>query len=412
MGNASIQKETSIFIVPRASSAWKGNEAGWITASGWAAAGRELWGEALVATRDGVFTPSQSVLFPIVGTPAPYRSIGRLRKLIPEVFITAWKDWRLWSSRPTFWPIEDPALIADKKVKMVWERHDLFCGPGSRLAKKLNVPFVISIEAPVVWESNRWGVRRPFWGRFLDRLEGKSLQRADLVCCVSDQVRNQAIRMGVAPQKAIVTPNRVDSTIFNAQVEGLEIRRYYSLTGKKVIGWTGSFRPFHGLDALLAAFKLVTEKFENVVLVLVGDGLEFQRCIEQAKRLGIRDKVVFPGRQPFTEIPKFVSTFDIALVSAASANEFHYSPLKLREYLALGRAVIAPDAGNLSELFMNEQDVLLYTPGDIDDLTKKMMRLLTDDYLADSLRRNARKLFDREGTWLHELNRIKPIIGV
>ena len=55
---------TSIFIVPRGSSEWKGNEAGWITASGWAAAGEQLWGDAVVTTTDGLFNPRESRLFP------------------------------------------------------------------------------------------------------------------------------------------------------------------------------------------------------------------------------------------------------------------------------------------------------------------------------------------------------------
>lgn len=60
-----------IFIVPRSSFEWKGNEAGWITTAGWAAAGQQLWGEAVVTTTDGVFSPQKAMLFPQVSKKGP-----------------------------------------------------------------------------------------------------------------------------------------------------------------------------------------------------------------------------------------------------------------------------------------------------------------------------------------------------
>src|SRR5688572_16005137 len=101
--------KSSIFIVPRRSTAWRGNEAGWITASGWALAGKQLWGDAVVATTDGVFAPEVSRLFPrtSVNSAPDKASLGKLRKWIPEPLITAYKDVSQGLSKPKVWPIED-----------------------------------------------------------------------------------------------------------------------------------------------------------------------------------------------------------------------------------------------------------------------------------------------------------------
>lgn len=399
-------EKSSIFVVPRSSYDWKGNEAGWITASGWASAGKKLWGEAIVATTDGVFSPEEAMLFPRAKA-LKQRSVKKgknLRKWVPEFFITAYKDWKLKMNKPKTWPIEREAILGIRNVMFIWERHDLFAGPGKRLAGRLKVPLVISVEALAVWEAAKWGVHRPIWGWLLEKYgEAASLKSADLISCVSEEVKQKVLSMGVDANKVIVSPNRVDSSVFHPHVDGSSVKDGFQLGNKKVIGWTGSFRKFHSLDTVLVAFKKIAEKYDSIVLMLVGDGLEFENIKRLAHELNIYEKVIFTGRQPFNKIPAFISTFDISIVSARSAEGFHYSPLKLREYLAVGNAVIAPRAGNLPSLFSHGSDLLFYQAGSAEDLSSKIEMLLNDDNLLDELKKNALCNFFKEGTWEHEL---------
>lgn len=411
------KQDCGIFIVPRGSYEWKGNEAGWITASGWAAAGEQLWGEAMVTTTDGIFKPNESRLFPRSQSsdkkPVTGGSKSLVRKIIPEFFITAYKDWNLKKSKPAIWPIEKDEALNEKEVKMVWERHDLFSGPGRSLADKLNVPLVTSVEALAVWEAKKWGVKRPVWGNWLEnKFEVRALQASDLVCCVSKELKEKVISLGIDSNKVIVTPNRVDSSLFHPQVEGTEIANKFKLEGKKVIGWTGSFRSFHGLDHLVKAFALIHEKHPDTVLLLVGDGNQMPEIKEIIYSNKLENKVILAGKQDFTKIPAYVVNFDIAIVSARSADGFHYSPLKLREYKALGKAVIAPSAGEIPELFENKKDLLLYETGDISDLAAKIEFLLQDQKLSEELERQSIEWFHREGTWKHELVKVCDILGI
>ncbi|MBL6444764.1 glycosyltransferase [Fulvivirga sp. 29W222] len=401
----------AIFIVPRSSTEWKGNEAGWITASGWAGAAAELWGEALVATTNGVFSPQESISFPQNtsvskgGTTKSKMSV--LRKWIPEFLITAYKDYRLRLSKPKIWPIEAFLEHQNYDVRMVWERHDLFPGVGRKLARQLKVPFVVSVEAAVVWEAKKWGVNRPVWGYFLEKfVESASLRSADLVVCVSEELRTKVISMGVSADRVIVSHNRVNTSLFNTLITGDSIRDKYKLRGKKIIGWTGSFRTFHGLESVIKAFARVSNNLDDVVLMLVGDGLEFNKIYSLVEKLDLSKKVVFVGKQPFIRVPEYIASFDIALVSAASAKGFHYSPLKLREYLACGKPTIVPSAGDLPSLFTDEKEVLFYVPGDIDDLSCKMEFLLQNRHIYNTMHENAVRLSEKEGSWLHELKRV------
>lgn len=408
-------KTTSVFIVPRASSAWRGNEAGWITASGWASAGQQLWGEALVATTDGVFSPQESILFPKTsgGNRDQKQLVKNFRRFLPEFFITAFKDFQLKKSKPTVWPIERDDRISSRQLMMVWQRHDLFPGPGRRLADRFGVPLVTSVEAAVVWEAKKWGVSRPLWGNWLEKnVEAKSLKASDLVSCVTEEVREKVISLGVDEKKVIVSPNRVDSSIFHPGLDGSEIRTKLNLQNKKVLGWTGSFRAFHGLETVIDAFKRVYEKHPEAVLMLIGDGLELEKTKFKAMEAGIENAVIFPGKQPFTIIPSYVAVFDIALVSAKSSDGFHYSPLKLREYLAAAKAVIAPRAGNLPNLFKDREEISFYEAGNVADLADKINELLEDQQLRNQLQKNAVKNFEIDGTWSHELRKVCNKLGI
>lgn len=410
-----MKTKTAIFIVPRSSNGWKGNEAGWITASGWASASQQLWGDAIVSTSDGLFTPQESRLFPrgnhVKNSSNPMAKI--LRKFFPEFCITAYKDWKLKKSKPQIWPIEESVEIHEKDVQLVWERHDLFAGPGKRLAEKLDVPFVISVEALAVWEAAKWGVKRPFWGQWLENnVEAKSLKSADLVCCVSQEVKIKVIEMGVPENKVIVTPNRVDGTLFNPDIDGSTIELKYNLKGKKVLGWTGSFRGFHAIDTIVDAFEVIHSKYPETILMLIGDGHEFEsikRIVEDKK---LSDFVIMPGKKAFVDIPKYVVNFHISLVSARSSEGFHYSPLKLREYMGAGKAVIAPNAGDLPVTFKDGSDLLLYEAGNYKSLANKILELMDNPELHNKLVERSKEWFITQGSWTHELKRVCDILKI
>jgi glycosyltransferase involved in cell wall biosynthesis len=409
------KKQFGVFIVPRGSKEWKGNEAGWITASGWASAGKELFGHSVVATSDGVYDPIESRLFPISDSKIENKSFLNkkfIRNIVPEFFITAIKDYKLKKSKPKIWPIENNSLSGNE-LKIIWERHDLFTGLGNKLARKYNVPLVTSVEALAVWEAEKWGVKRPFWGKWLEnKVEAKALKNSDLICCVSQEVKEKVISMGINGNKVIVTPNRVDSTLFNPEIDGTEIFQKYNLKGKKVIGWTGSFRGFHAIDDIIFAFREVHEKFPETLLMLVGDGLEFEAINTLVNKLNLADSIIFTGKVPFVDIPKYVINFDISLVSAKSADGFHYSPLKLREYLAAGKAVIAPLAGDLPELFKDGSEIILYKAGNYKNLSEKIILLLSQPELKEKLEINANLWFESQGSWIHELKRVCDILKI
>ncbi len=400
-------KGIALFVMPRSSYSWRGSEALWITVSGWAAAAERKFGKSYIITTDRIANSREGLNYPLgdKNNQINKKNGSSISSYLPTVLITFIKDVLLWRSSKSKRHYNFGIPDFDNKVTMVWEQHDFFPGIGYELSIKHNVPFIIYVHAPQVWESSKWGVKRPFWGGILEKMEAKSLKRADVVACVSEQVAGKLKEMGIPENKILVSPMAVDAHLFeNSDSEN--IVKQYNLQDKFIIGWTGSFRSFHGLDILLKVFKNVHQSVNSARLLLVGDGFEKERMMGLAEDLDISDYVIFTGRKSFVEIPNFVNSFDLAIVSARKASDFHYSPLKLREYLGAGIPTMAPFAGEIPIMFKDNVHLKLYNIGEIEDTAQKIVSLYKDKAQRDLLAIKGKEFILNNGTWDVELENL------
>ncbi len=400
-----MNKKTGLFIMPRSSSDWRGSEGLWITVAGWAAAAERKFGKAFILTTDRVAPPKDVLQYPL-GAPKTNNSKSKkFSSFLPLVLITLIKDILLWKSsvNNAHYDYEFPNM--ENGVSLVWEQHDFFPGIGYKLAKKHNVPFIIYVHAPQVWEAAKWGVRRPVWGKLIEKMEIKSLKRADIVACVSQQVADKLIRMGIPENKILISPMAIDGYLYS-DVNSDEIKEEYNLYDKFVIGWTGSFRGFHGLELLVQTYKMVKDSIPNAHLLLVGDGMQMEEIKALVRDLNLQDSVSFPGRMSFLKMTKFVHTFDLAILSARKESEFHYSPMKLREYLKAGRPTMAPNAGEIPLMFKDDVHLQLFKIGDIEGTAQKIIALYKNKEKRESLGNRGKEYILKNGTWDVELEKL------
>ena len=170
--------------------------------------------------------------------------------------------------------------------------------------------------------------------------ENPLLRSADLVLAVSEEVAEQVGRRGVPPERILVTPNGVDIHVFTPDADGESIRVCDHLDGRFVVGWIGGFHKFHGLDLAIDMAARLKETIPELTLLLVGDGVERQRLESRVAKLGL-DNVMFTGTVGHSEVPAHIVAMDVALVLSPKDGLFHYSPIKLREYMACARPVVA-----------------------------------------------------------------------
>ena len=401
----------AVFVVPRPRSAWKGAEAIWITISGWAMAAEKLLGTAIVFTSDQSFLPSEILKFS--HTPEQ-SSAGSGRKKISSAVPLFLKilisDVHLFfNTRRTKSP---GGKLKHEEVSFVWEQHDLYPGVGRKLATKLKVPFILYVHAPVVWEASKWGVNRHLWGILLERMEAKSLKGADCVAVVSEEVKKKVIQMGVKEEKIFISPMAVNPDFFSVSSKRtLILRDKLGLREKFIVGWTGSFRKFHGLDLVITAFAIFSAKYPEARLLLVGEGALKSQMEELVEKLGISAKVIFFGKVDFSEIPEILSSFDIAVLGAPQGDDFHYSPLKLREYMVSGKAVVAPRVGEIPDFFEPEE-LKFYEVGNIKSLSSALEFLKENVKEREKIARAGRNAVLRKNTWEKEVEKILQFLNM
>lgn len=387
----------------RPTTAWASAQALWVTAAGWAQAAERRFGHAWVATPDATYTPSETLSW--IGTGVA----DRRRRLfpVPPFARTAAKDALLARASRHFRDVGERPEWRDLDLEFVWQHHDLFHRAGAPLARRRGCPLVSFVDAPQVWEAARWGVHRPGWGHILTRIgELPQLAASDVVVCVSYEVAAEIIRLGVERRRVLVCPTGVDPERFGPETSGDAVRERYGLAGQFVIGWTGSFRSFHGLEVAVEALACLRRDAPDSRLLLVGDGFDRPRIEAVASSMNVADAVIFTGAVPHLELPQYLAAMDVTVLTTRPGEPFHYSPLKLREYLASGRPVVAPRIGDIARTLEDGKTALLFDLGDTTGLARHLSALRHDAELRSQLGRAGRELILKTGTWDVQLERL------
>jgi glycosyltransferase involved in cell wall biosynthesis len=117
-----------------------------------------------------------------------------------------------------------------------------------------------------------------------------------------------------------------------------------------LVAYTGLTFAYHGVELLVDAFRLLTEPLPNAHLVLVGGRAGERASIaDRVRDLGITDRVTIVAPRPVAEIPAYLAAADV-LVIPDTVTKASASPLKLFEYAAMARPIVASDLPALREI--------------------------------------------------------------
>ena len=322
--------------------------------------------------------------------------MGLRRFLPPAVHEAA----ELAYSVPAYWRLASRANAFAPAV--LYERYNLYFHSGVRLARQRKLPFLLEVNAPLAEERERHGNLAL---KSLARASEASIWRAaDCVLPVTRALAAYVETAGVDPSRIEVIANGVEE-VFLKEHDPRPVRARYRLDNKIVLGFTGFVRDWHGLDRVVR--YLGDRRRSDVAFLIVGDGDARARLEKQAAALGVGESVIVTGVVQRDAVPAHLAAFDIALQPAVTA---YASPLKLFEYMAAGRAIIAPDAPNIREVIGDGGDALLLREGDDAALFAALDTLIADSPRRQSLGAAARKTLLRRGfTWDANAQRVEKI---
>lgn len=306
------------------------------------------------------------------------------------------------------------SLVAYRKLKkafdehrpdVLYERYNLFFLPGLWLKKRTGIAYLLEVNSPLAHERAAYGgLKLKALAKWTERSVWCG---ADMTLPVTDVLADFLRQAGVPEQRITVVPNGINRDRFPTDLDSSAIRAELGLAGKVVLGFTGFIREWHGLPQVVDAMALMPNR-DELHLLVVGDGPGRAGLEAHAKNKGMAGQVTCLGLVGRDRVATCISAFDIALQPKVVP---YASPLKLFEYMGLGRAIAAPDQPNIREVLEDDANALLFRPDDAAHFRAQIMRLCGDAALRHRLGQAASSTIETRGlTWDDNARRVLSLV--
>jgi glycosyltransferase involved in cell wall biosynthesis len=268
----------------------------------------------------------------------------------------------------------------DKAVRsfrpdFIYERFSLFLLAGTWLHRLRGTPILLEVNGPLYEERLRHdGLSLRGLAR---RCQAYIWRNVDYVLPVTAVLADQVHGYGVPKERIVVITNGINRKRFDRAPAMAQAKEDAGLSGRLVLGFTGFVRQWHAMDKVIDFLADHGERL-NLHLLIVGDGPSRSDLEALAAARNVSHRFTITGVIERDAVAKHVATFDVALLPGIND---YASPLKLFEYMYLGKAVVAPDQQNIREILTDEKDALLFDPADPSTMTLAIRRLSEDGAL-------------------------------
>lgn len=321
-----------------------------------------------------------------------YELISKIPKIIYEVMEIGYGligICRLWRA------------VVHHKPKFIYERYSIYNFAGAVVSRITGVPLIVEVNAPLAKEKREY--ERLYFPHLAQRVETAIVNNSFRTIAVTRVLRRILIENGAKEDKIVVMYNGVNPQEYRQF--GDEMANRQNRTSVGFIGW---FRNWHGLREIIQTMGKSRWDSRGVNLLLVGDGParpEIEKLIEEYNLGGA---VTITGEVDRAGVRKFLAEMDIALQPAATT---YACPMKLIEYMAAGKAIIAPNQPNIQELLTHEENGLLFETQNWTHLTQQMERLLQNRDLMLRIGSAAKETVQkRRLTWEENARRVLALL--
>jgi glycosyltransferase involved in cell wall biosynthesis len=367
----------------------------------------QLRSERLVTGIDDVSNPNAPWYAPLGLTQMPLFKLfeGGIRRLQRELglsYFAFFDSYRFYEACCRCLPRFD-----------LCHEHNGLLSIGAALAcVRKQIPYILTMDADPMLELAVLG--RPLRGlrALVAAWETKMTYKvARKIICLSEPAKHHLVgKWQVDPEKVTVIPLGVDVERFAQPHDSRAIRAQLGLYDAPVVMFVGSFQQWHGLDQLAEGFAQVLREIPDARLLLVGDGPARPMVEQTVAKLGITDAVMYAGIVPHARVPEILAAADVVTAPYPRLpRELWFSPLKLYEYMAAGKAIVAASAGQIADVIRTGCNGILFEPGNVDEFAQATIKLLGDPAARERLGRNARRQAIECHSWDRYVRRIEEV---
>lgn len=279
-------------------------------------------------------------------------------------------------------------------------RLDAFRVSGLFLAWWFKIPLIIEADGACSYEWVTFHNGPHLWTPVLYFCEKKMLRHSQGIFVQSQLTKDYyANKYGLNPDKIAVITNGAHTLTPKIQFENPVKKAELGISKSDVvIGFAGSIHYWHGMDEMQQFMRDTLEKFQSVKFLFVGSGGPLAKSFADSFQKD-KNRIIFKGNVQHEMMPYYIKLFTIAIAPYPFMQLFYFSPVKLFEYMAAGKPIVAARIGQIADVLEHKKTGLLYGPGNFAEMQICIESLINDKKYRDSIGQNAQLEFKQKYTW-------------
>jgi len=267
------------------------------------------------------------------------------------------------------------------------------------------IPRVVEVNGLITEETNmREKSNKSLY--YVKTLERINYLLSNKIVVVSDGIKERLKGLYNIPEKKfVVIENGANTDLFKPIDRTKCLKDLHLDKDFKYICFTGNIAPWQGLEYLIMALPIILQERPDTKVLIVGEGRLKTKLRKLALEKGVEDKIIFTGRVPYHEVPKYINASIICTDTFINSR----SPVKVYEYLACEKPVVASDFP--STKFLKDENAGILVPAkDIQQLAEAILKLLKEEKLRRTMGRNGRKYVVRHRSWKSVAREVEKVI--
>jgi len=232
-------------------------------------------------------------------------------------------------------------------------------------------------------------------------------KKADAVIAVASGIKDILIEKGINKSNITVISNGANIDLFKP-IDNIiainKLRHQYNISeNDHVIIFVGNLNLWHGVQYLIKSAPLILKIFPNTKFLIVGDGQIKKELINIAEKTSVSNKFIFTGSVPYENVPIYINTSDVCVAPEIITrnDKLGASAVKIYEYLACGKPVVASNIKGIGDQLGNSGSGIFVTPEDPNELANAIIKLLKDEQLRKKMGKNGREVVVNNYSWEH-----------
>ena len=261
------------------------------------------------------------------------------------------------------------------------------------ISKLFRILYFVEINGLILEEMRIANISK--WKVDIAKLSEKlNYKHAKKIVAVTQALKELKNIYNIPAEKIVVIENGANTDLFrpiNKKDAKRDLDENYNY-----VGLSGSFAPWHGIEDLVRSAPLILKKVENTKFLLVGDGELKEQTIQMVNNLNLTGNFIFIDRVHYEEVPKYVNAFDVCVI--LKKKDIPGSPLKLWEYMACGKPVVATKTQDFRVLEEYNAGILV-DPEKPEEVADAIITLLKNKELRDEMGENGRTYVVENRSW-------------